>query len=74
MLLQQLPNGSGKQGQNHDRDTYNVQNNERDVEFSEVRVTLWHDSPGMSDNLFLGEVRIPVRGHTIQQYGVNNAW
>ncbi|EEB14485.1 Ras GTPase-activating protein, putative [Pediculus humanus corporis] len=60
--------------QNHDRDTYQVHNTERDVEFSEVLVTLWHDSPGMSDNLFLGEVRIPVRVHVIQQYGVNNAW
>ncbi|KAK6644718.1 hypothetical protein RUM43_000987 [Polyplax serrata] len=70
----ELPNANGKQGQNHDRDTYHVQNSERDVEFSEVLVTLWHDSPGMSDNLFLGEVRIPVQFHVIQQYGVNNAW
>ncbi|KAL0281475.1 UNVERIFIED_CONTAM: hypothetical protein PYX00_002454 [Menopon gallinae] len=64
----ELPTGNGKQGQNHDRE-----NSERDIEFREVRVTLRHDSPGMSDNLFLGEVRIPLQYRVNQQYGIN-AW
>lgn len=28
--------------------------------FQEVRVALWHDSPGVFGNVFLGEVKIPL--------------
>jgi hypothetical protein len=70
MVMLQLPNS---RGQNHDRDTYNLQH-ERDVEFSELRVTLWHDSPGMADNMFLGEVKIPLRGPQQQQFAASNKW
>jgi hypothetical protein len=66
----QLPNS---RGQNHDRDTYNLQH-ERDMEFNELRVTLWHDAPGMADNVFLGEVRIPLRGPQEQQFAASNKW
>jgi hypothetical protein len=31
----------------------------------EIVITIWHDSPGMSDDVFLGEVRLPVRGEYI---------
>lgn len=44
-----------------DRHTNSVDLHERDIEFSEVRVSLWHDSPVMSENLFLGEVRLTLR-------------
>jgi Ras GTPase-activating protein 3 len=70
VLSLQLPNS---RGQNHDRDTYSLQH-ERDVEFSELRVTLWHDSPGMADNVFLGEVKIPLRGLQQQQFAASNKW
>ncbi|XP_067014375.2 ras GTPase-activating protein 3 isoform X2 [Anabrus simplex] len=67
LLTFELPNSRTLSGQNHDRDTYNI---ERDIEFSELNVTLWHDTPGMSDKVFLGEVRIPLRG----QFTSSNAW
>lgn len=69
-LVFELPNSHG---QNHDRDTYNLQQ-EQDVDFSELRVTLWHDSPGMADNVFLGEVRIPLRGPQQQQFAASSKW
>jgi len=70
MCLLQLPN---IHGQNHDRDTYNLQQ-EQDVDFSELRVVLWHDSPGMADDVFLGEVRIPLRGPQQQQFAASSKW
>ncbi|XP_069689652.1 ras GTPase-activating protein 3 isoform X2 [Periplaneta americana] len=71
VLVFELPNS---RGQNHDRDTtYNL-HHERDVEFSELRVTLWHDSPGMADNVFLGEVKIPLRGPQEQKFAASNKW
>jgi Ras GTPase-activating protein 3 len=44
------------------------------VEFNELTVTLWHDSPGMADNVFLGEVKIPLRGLQQQQFAASNKW
>ncbi|XP_023709335.1 GTPase-activating protein isoform X3 [Cryptotermes secundus] len=70
VLVFELPNS---RGQNHDRDTYSLQH-EQDVEFSELRITLWHDSPGMADNMFLGEVKIPLRGLQQQQFAASNKW
>ncbi|XP_046990174.1 GTPase-activating protein isoform X1 [Schistocerca americana] len=69
VLTFELP---GLRGQNHDRDTYSIQ--QEDVEFNELRVSLWHDAPGMSDNVFLGEVRIPLREQQQQQLASTNAW
>ncbi|XP_021930009.1 GTPase-activating protein isoform X2 [Zootermopsis nevadensis] len=63
-LVFELPNS---RGQNHDRDTYNLQH-ERDVEFSELRVTLWHDT------VFLGEVKIPLRGPQQQEFAASSKW
>ena len=70
ICLLQLPNSHG---QNHDRDTYNLQQ-EQDVDFSELRVVLWHDSPGMADDVFLGEVRIPLRGPQQRQFAASSKW
>nr|CAD7418113.1 unnamed protein product [Timema poppensis] len=69
--LFQLPNS---RGQNHDRHTVYQLSPERDVEFSELRVALWHDAPGMADNVFLGEVKLPLRGQQQQQFAATNAW
>jgi len=44
-----------------DRLSTSVDLHERDVEFVEVRISLWHDGSAMSENLFLGEIRLPVR-------------
>jgi len=52
---------------------YNLQQ-EQDVDFSELRVALWHDSPGMADDVFLGEVRIPLRGPQQQQFAASSKW
>ncbi|CAG2064661.1 unnamed protein product, partial [Timema podura] len=71
LLSFELPNS---RGQNHDRDTVYQLSPERDVEFSELRVALWHDAPGMADNVFLGEVKVPLRGQQQQQFAATNAW
>jgi Ras GTPase-activating protein 3 len=47
---------------------------EQDVDFSELRVTLWHDSPGMAEKVFLGEVRIPLSGPQQQQFAASSKW
>lgn len=47
---------------------------ESDVEICELNVSVWHDSPGMADNVFLGEVRIPIRGAQQQNAAASNAW
>ncbi|KAJ8950518.1 hypothetical protein NQ318_015262 [Aromia moschata] len=35
---------------------------ESDSEICELHVSIWHDTPGMSDDVFLGEVRCTVTG------------
>lgn len=50
-----------KQGVNSDRHSSSLDFQDRDVEFSEARISLWHDAAVMSDNLFLGEIRLPAR-------------
>lgn len=43
-------------------------------EVCEVCVTLWHDMGMGGEDLFLGEVRIPLRANATQQLVSNNAW
>lgn len=47
---------------------------ESEVEICELNVSVWHDSPGMADNVFLGEVRIPIRRQQQQNTAATNAW
>lgn len=56
-----------------DKDSYTV-SPETEVEICELQVSIWHDSPGMSDNVFLGEVRVQLRGLQQQNAAPRNAW
>lgn len=47
---------------------------ESEVEICELNVSVWHDGPGMGDKVFLGEVRIPIRGQQQQNAAATNAW
>lgn len=57
-----------------DRDTTYTVCPESEVEICELTVSIWHDSPGMADDVFLGEVRVPVRGQQQQNAAATNAW
>ncbi|GLV39157.1 Ras GTPase activating protein 1 [Carabus blaptoides fortunei] len=57
-----------------DRDTTYTVCPESEVEICELSVSIWHDSPGMADDVFLGEVRIPIRGQQQQNAAASNAW
>lgn len=46
---------------------------ENEGEICELHVSFWHDSPGMGDDVFLGEVRIQLRGLQ-QNAALTNAW
>ncbi|XP_026276924.1 GTPase-activating protein [Frankliniella occidentalis] len=62
-------------GQNHDREwQYRVSDACADVDWSELVISLWHDSAGMSDKIFLGEVRISLGGVQQQNHAATNAW
>lgn len=62
-------------GQNHDREwQYRVADACADVDWSELVIALWHDSAGMSDKIFLGEVRISLGGVQQQNHAATNAW
>lgn len=52
---------------------YNVCS-DSDVEICELHVSVWHDSPGMGDDVFLGEVRVQLRGLQQQNAAPANAW
>lgn len=56
-----------------DKDSY-VVSSEIEVEICELHVSIWHDSPGMSDDVFLGEVRVQLRGLQQQNAAARNAW
>lgn len=47
---------------------------ENEGEICELLVSFWHDGPGMGDDVFLGEVRIPLRGLQQQNAALKNAW
>lgn len=44
-----------------------------DTEICELHVSLWHDSRGMNEDVFLGEVRIQLRGAQQQQHASNKS-
>lgn len=56
-----------------EKDSYTVCP-ESEVEISELNVSIWHDSPGMGDDVFLGEVKIQLRGIQQQNAAQRNAW
>lgn len=45
-----------------------------DAEICELHVSIWHDTPGISDDVFLGEVRVQLRGMQQQNSAHRNAW
>ncbi|KAG5900731.1 hypothetical protein JTB14_038249 [Gonioctena quinquepunctata] len=47
---------------------------EGDSEICELQVSIWHDTPGISDDVFLGEVRVQLRGMQQQNSAHRNAW
>lgn len=47
---------------------------ESEGEACELHVSLWHDSPGMSDDVFLGEVKVQLRGLSPPSTPPRNAW
>lgn len=57
-----------------ERDTTYTVCGDSDIEICELHVSLWHDTPGMSGDVFLGEVRIPLREAQQQKPAHNNAW
>lgn len=57
-----------------DKDSTYTVCSESEVEVSELQVSIWHDSPGMGDDVFLGEVRIQLRGTQQQNAALRNAW
>lgn len=56
-----------------DRDSYSVCP-ETEVEICELQVAIWHDVPGMGGDVFLGEVRVQLRGLQQQNAALRNAW
>lgn len=59
-----------------DRERESVFNvcSDSDVEICELHVSIWHDSPGMGDDVFLGEVKVQLRGVQQQNAAPANAW
>lgn len=45
-----------------------------DSEICELQVSMWHDTPGIGDDVFLGEVRVQLRGMQQQNSAHRNAW
>ncbi|XP_058446512.1 GTPase-activating protein [Malaya genurostris] len=44
------------------------------ADLCEVVITFWHDSPGMGDDVFLGEIKLPVRGKQQLNAVQQSAW
>ncbi|XP_072382255.1 GTPase-activating protein [Diabrotica undecimpunctata] len=47
---------------------------EGDAEICELHVSMWHDTPGIGDDVFLGEVKVQLRGMQQQNSAHRNAW
>ncbi|XP_050309453.1 GTPase-activating protein isoform X2 [Anthonomus grandis grandis] len=47
---------------------------DHEVEICELLVSIWHDTPGINDDVFLGEVRVQLRGFQQQNAAHPNAW
>lgn len=45
-----------------------------DSEICELNVSIWHDTPGMSDNVFLGEIKVQLQGNQQQNAAHRSAW
>lgn len=50
------------------------EDSDNNSEVCELLVSIWHDTPGMSDNVFLGEVKIQLKGHQQQNVPHREAW
>lgn len=60
---------------NHDeKDTMHCMCSDMDVEICELQVSIWHDTPGMGEDVFLGEVKVQLRGMQQQNAAPANAW
>ncbi|KAK7078654.1 Ras GTPase-activating protein 2 [Halocaridina rubra] len=59
-----------RSGSQDRENTYSLVN--EDAGFQEVRVALWHDSPAVFGNIFLGEVKIPINSLSPTQE--NSTW
>ncbi|XP_039433473.1 GTPase-activating protein [Culex pipiens pallens] len=44
------------------------------ADLCEVVIAFWHDSPGMGDDVFLGEIKLPVRGKQQLNAVQQSAW
>ncbi|KAM7358389.1 ras GTPase activating protein 1 [Cochliomyia hominivorax] len=44
------------------------------ADLCEISVTLWHDASGMSDKVFLGEVKLPMQNKQQQSAVQSSAW
>ncbi|XP_018321069.1 GTPase-activating protein isoform X2 [Agrilus planipennis] len=47
---------------------------ENEGELCELQISVWHDSPGMNVDIFLGEIKVPLRGSQQQNAAHQNAW
>ncbi|XP_056648624.1 GTPase-activating protein [Diorhabda sublineata] len=45
-----------------------------DAEICELHVSMWHDTPGISDDVFLGEIKVQLKGMQQQNSAHRNAW
>ncbi|MPC27319.1 Ras GTPase-activating protein 3 [Portunus trituberculatus] len=66
------PQQSSHRVGSQDRETHMYSLVDDDAGFMEVRVALWHDSPAVFGNVFLGEVKIPVT--EMGAYEERDAW
>lgn len=44
------------------------------ADLCEIVIAFWHDSPGMGDDVFLGEIKLPVRGKQQLNAVQQSAW
>lgn len=61
-------------GQERDKNVLYTVCSENEGEICELLVSFWHDSPGMSGDVFLGEVRVQLHGSQQQNAALRNAW
>lgn len=57
-----------------DKDSVYGMCGDSDVEICELNVSIWHDTPGMGEDVFLGEVKVQLRGLQQQNAAPPNAW
>ncbi|KAB0798318.1 hypothetical protein PPYR_09311 [Photinus pyralis] len=64
----------GSVGQDKDKNSSYTVCPENEGEICELHVSFWHDGPSMGDDVFLGEVRVPLQGLQQQNAALRNAW